>query len=194
MYSIEDRMKAIKLYKAYGCCARAVIRELGYPSRNRLAMWYKEYQARGSMGSYESHKHLKYSHEQRQKAIDFYQTNGRSIHRTVKALGYPGKTTLCDWLNEEVPNDQRKWSCKAYKPLIRCTREQKEQAIKTYCVGEHTPTELGKIYGVDPYTIYRWKDKLLGQENKTVMPKKSAKCSMILSQRPDFSFCPGLSD
>ena len=45
MYSNEDRMKAIKLYIEYDCCARAVICELGYPSRNRLAVWYKEYQA-----------------------------------------------------------------------------------------------------------------------------------------------------
>lgn len=89
---------------------------------------------------------------------------------------------MCDWLNNGVPNDKRKWSCKASKSLVRCTQEQKEQAVKDYCAGVHTPTEIGKIYGVDPYTIYRWKDKLLGQENKTVMPKnaiskKSVKCS-----------------
>jgi transposase InsO family protein/transposase-like protein len=150
-----------------------------------LAQWYKEYQEKGSLDGYSENRHLKYSHEQRQKAIDFYLNNGRSIRRTIKALGYPGKSTLCDWLNEEVSNDKRKWSCKASKSLVRCTQEQKEQAVKDYCAGVHTTIELGKIYGVDPYTIYRWKDKLLGQENKTVMPnmpkkttsKKSAKCT-----------------
>jgi len=182
MYSNEDRMKAIKLYIEYDCCGKAVIRELGYPSRNILVVWYKEYQERGSLDSYDERKHLKYSREQHQKAIDFYLNNGRSIRRTIKALGYPGKSTLCDWLNEEVPDDKRKWSCKASKSLVRCTQEQKVQAIKDYCAGIHTPTELGKIYDVDPNTIYRWKDKLLGQENKTVMPKKttskkSVKCS-----------------
>jgi transposase-like protein len=44
MYSNEDRMKVIRLYIEYDYNARAVIRELGYPSRNRLAIWYKEYQ------------------------------------------------------------------------------------------------------------------------------------------------------
>ena len=43
MYSLEDRIKAVKLYIKYGKSAAAVIRELGYPNRHSLASWYKEY-------------------------------------------------------------------------------------------------------------------------------------------------------
>lgn len=42
-------MKVIRLYIEYDYNARAVIRELGYPSRNRLAIWYKEYQKHGTL-------------------------------------------------------------------------------------------------------------------------------------------------
>lgn len=49
MYSNEDRMKVMRLYIEYDYNARAVIRELGYPSRNRLAIWYKEYQKHGTL-------------------------------------------------------------------------------------------------------------------------------------------------
>lgn len=173
MYSNEDRMKVIRLYIEYDYNARAVIRELGYPSRNRLAIWYKEYQKHGTLDGLSQQNNSKYSKEQRQEAVDYYLKNGKSISRTIKALGYPGKTTLCDWLNEDVAHNKRKWSCKASKSLVRCTQEQKEQAVKDYCTGVHTPTELSKIYGVDPYTIYHWKDKLLGKENKITMSKKS---------------------
>lgn len=177
MYSTEDRMKAVKLYIEYHCRANVVIRELGYPSRGRLALWHKEYLEKRSFEGCDENKHRKYSQKQRQEAITYYLDHGRSIRRTITALGYPGKSTLCEWLNEDTPNDQRKWSCKASKSLVRCTQEQKEQAVKDYCAGEHTPTELGKIYGVDPYTIYRWKDKLLGQEDKSSMPKKALKAT-----------------
>lgn len=172
MYSNEDRMRVIKLYLEYECNSRAVIRELGYPSRNRLAEWYKEYLKHGNLDGL-SKNNSKYSKEQREKAIDYYLKHGKSINGTIKVLGYPGKSTLCEWLNEEVPHNKRKWSCKASKSLVRCTSEQKEQAVKDYCTGTHTPTELSKIYGVDPNTIYRWKDKLLVKENKTTMSNKA---------------------
>jgi len=174
MYSNEERMKVIKLYIEYGYNARAVIRELGYPSRNRLAAWYKEYCENGTLERLDKQRNSKYSVEQRQKAVEFYLNNGKSVSKTIKALGYPGKTTLCDWLNEDVPDSSRKWSCKTSRSLVRCTTEQKEQAVKAYCAGVHTPTELSKIYNVDPFTIYRWRDKLLG-ENKTTVSKKSNK-------------------
>lgn len=172
MYTNEDRMKVIRLYIEYNYNARAVIRELGYPSRNRLAIWYQEYLTNGDFKS-DKYKHCKYSFEQRQKAIDFYLNNGKSVQRTIKALGYPGKSTLCDWLNESVSDEKRKWSCKSSRSLVRCSHEQKEQAVKDYCTGVHTPTDLSKIYGVDPYTIYRWKDKLLGNEIENSMSKKT---------------------
>ena len=103
MYSNEERMKVINLYIEYGYNARAVIRELGYPSRNRLAIWYKEYKENGTLDRFENQKHSKYSEDQRQKAVEYYLSNGKSINNTIKALGYPGKTTLCEWLNEDAP-------------------------------------------------------------------------------------------
>lgn len=118
MYSNEDRMKVIRLYIEYDYNARAVIRELGYPSRNRLAIWYKEYQKHGTLDGLSQQNNSKYSKEQRQEAVDYYLKNGKSISRTIKALGYPGKTTLCDWLNEDVAHNKRKWSCKASKSLV----------------------------------------------------------------------------
>ena len=41
-YSKEQRDRAVDLYVKYGCCAADVIRELGYPSRTILYVWYRE--------------------------------------------------------------------------------------------------------------------------------------------------------
>ena len=43
MYSLDDKIKAVKLYIKYGKSAEAVIRELGYPNRHSLVYRYKEY-------------------------------------------------------------------------------------------------------------------------------------------------------
>ena len=94
MYTVEERLKAVRLYIKYDCRPSAVIRELGYPSRNRLGIWYKEYLKTGTVGS--DVRQSKFTEEQRKCAVEYYLEHGQSASRTIKALGYPGKTTLCD--------------------------------------------------------------------------------------------------
>jgi len=43
MYAYEERMRAVALYLKLGKRLRATIRELGYPSKNALKGWYREY-------------------------------------------------------------------------------------------------------------------------------------------------------
>ncbi|NLW55900.1 MAG: transposase, partial [Firmicutes bacterium] len=49
MYSYEDRIKAVKLYIKYDLSVADTIRELGYPTRNALIKWYKEYKEKGDL-------------------------------------------------------------------------------------------------------------------------------------------------
>ena len=42
-YAREQRRRAVELYVRYECCAADVIRELGYPSRNTLRMWHRDW-------------------------------------------------------------------------------------------------------------------------------------------------------
>ena len=44
MYSYEDRIRAVKLYIKLGKRLRATIRQLGYPTKNSLIGWYREYE------------------------------------------------------------------------------------------------------------------------------------------------------
>ena len=43
MYSREEQIRAIELWLKYGKRTMAVIRELGYPSRRLIPIWYKDY-------------------------------------------------------------------------------------------------------------------------------------------------------
>ena len=44
MYSYEDRIRAIKLYLKLGKRTAPTIRQLGYPTKNALKSWYREYE------------------------------------------------------------------------------------------------------------------------------------------------------
>ena len=107
MYTYEQRMAAVKLYIKYYHKAGAVIRELGYPDRHMLVKWFEEYESTGDL-----HQKIlrseKYTEDQKQTALQFYQEHGRSITLTVNVLGYPGKTTFKRWLNEAFP-DRKKY-------------------------------------------------------------------------------------
>lgn len=46
-YTVEEKKKAVELYIQYGCSASAVIRELGYPNRLTLRLWYRDFKETG---------------------------------------------------------------------------------------------------------------------------------------------------
>ena len=97
MYSHSKRLKAVELYIKYGLSVAAVVHELGYPSRNMLKHWHKEYIENG--GLHELHgKQSKYTAMQKKAAVEHYLEHGRSISRTIKELGYPHRETLREWM------------------------------------------------------------------------------------------------
>lgn len=64
--------------------------------------------------------------EQRKAAIDCYLTHGKSVSGIIRSLGYPGKSALCEWLNEDLADSDRKWFCKRNSSVVRYSQEQKD--------------------------------------------------------------------
>jgi transposase-like protein len=46
MYSYEDRIRAVKLYIKLGKRIGAALRGLGYPTKNALKCWHREFEQR----------------------------------------------------------------------------------------------------------------------------------------------------
>jgi hypothetical protein len=44
MYSYEARIRAVKLYIKFANRTGPTIRQLGYPTKNALKTWYREYE------------------------------------------------------------------------------------------------------------------------------------------------------
>jgi transposase-like protein len=47
MYSYQDRIRAIRLYIKMGKRVGATLRQLGYPTKNALKSWHREYEQGG---------------------------------------------------------------------------------------------------------------------------------------------------
>lgn len=146
MYTYEQRMTAVDLYIKYYHKPAAAIRELGYPNRHALARRFKEYEATGDLHqSSKLRKKSKYSEDQKQAALQFYQDHGRSITLTVNMLGYPEKTTFKQWLNEAFL-DCKKY-CVSGGVMVEYSQEKKEQAVIDLCARNGSAAEVAQRHG-----------------------------------------------
>jgi len=102
MYSYEDRLRAVELSIKLGKRLRATIRQLGCPTKNALKGWYREYERRRDL-PIGFQRSPKYSPVQRQVAVRNYLDHGRCIAATIRALGYPCRALLRNWIRELHP-------------------------------------------------------------------------------------------
>lgn len=68
MYSYEDRIRAVKLYIKLGKRTGPTIRQLGYPTKNALKSWHREYEHSHDLQVGYVRSRQKYSTEQKQAA------------------------------------------------------------------------------------------------------------------------------
>ena len=169
MYSFEKRLKAVELYFELGNNAALTVRRLGYPDVTSLAHWVDEYERNQSLHA-QKHRYSKYSDEEKERAIQYYLKNGKSVLQTVKVLGYPSRPLLKAWIKEYNPLEAER-RCQTFKPHVRCTEEQQLQAVRESCRGDLTISEITAIYNVTPSAVSIWRKKLLGEGRNQVMQK-----------------------
>ena len=93
MYSYEDRLRAVRLYIKLGKRVGLTIRKLGYPTKNALRHWHREYEHRLDLSAIYVRR-PKYSQAQKELAVQHYLGHGRCLAATIKALGYPSRPLL----------------------------------------------------------------------------------------------------
>lgn len=79
MVSYSDRLRAVELYIRLGKRVKATIRQLGYPTKNALKSWYREYEQGRDLCVRYPARTPKYSDEQKQAALEYYRTHDHII-------------------------------------------------------------------------------------------------------------------
>ena len=162
MYSYKDRIRAVKLYIKLGKRLRATIRQLGYPTKNSLIGWYREYEdSRDLQEGYVRSMH-KYSAQQRQIAVQHFLDHDRCIASTMKALGYPCRGTLTMWIDELHPQVRQRVVGRAAN--VQHPLELKKAAVIELCTRKTNAKEIAQKFAVCRPTLYNWKNQLLGRE------------------------------
>ena len=165
MCSYEDRIRAVKFYITCGYNAAYTVSKLGYPDASNLKHWYKEYSESNDLHKGRK-KVSKFSDREKRDAVDYYFAHDRNALQTVKALGYPSRPLLIQWVKELCPEEGKR-RCKSFKSHVRCSQEEKIQAVMESCKGNLKIAQIAEIYGVTPSAVSIWRKELLG-EGKTL--------------------------
>jgi transposase InsO family protein/transposase-like protein len=162
MYSYEDRIRAVRLYIKLGKRLAATIRRLGYPTKNSLKSWHREYEQCHDVRSGYVRSMPKYSLEQKKAAVDHYLNHDCCAAETSRTLGYPGRGTLVAWVEELRPGTVKRIVGKAGS--VPKPREVKQAAVIDLCTRDGSASVVAQKIGVSRPTLYNWKNKLLGRE------------------------------
>jgi len=171
MYSYEERIRAVKLYIKLGKRLRATIHQLGYPTKNSLVGWYREYERDRDLQSSYVRARGKYSAQQMQVAVQHYLDHDRCIAFTMRALGYPCRAVLTAWIDELHPQARQRIVGRA--PNVQHPQELKREAVIELYTRETSAQAIAQKLDVCRPTLYNWKNQLLGRKAPASMKRQN---------------------
>lgn len=177
MYSYEDRIRAVELYIKLGRRLRETIRQLGYPTKNALIKWYREYDRHKDLPQRYVRTKPKYSSEQKAAAVAHYVSHNRNIAETMRVLGYPSRDLLTAWIGELAP-DSRKRIVGKPRGILQ-THAFKQAAVVEFCTRRGSARAIAQKAGVRRETLYNWKNQLLGHEAPASMKRHKDSRSIV---------------
>ncbi len=167
MYSYEDRLRAVQLYIRLGKRVGLTIRQLGYPTKNALKGWHREYVQRLELPAGYV-RQPKYTQAQKEQAVKHSLENGRCLAVTIKALGYPSRTLLSAWVQEQRPE--------ARSRVVGRSQERspamKKSAVIALCMRQGSAQSVAQDLGVSRPSLYIWKNQLLGHDASASMKRQ----------------------
>lgn len=163
MYSTEQRRLTIETFIRFGHSCADTIAELGYPDRHTLNSWWREYGETGEVPMGKMIREPRLSDGQKREAAEHCLGHGKSLRRTMRALGYPkGSDTLRGWIDELAPG-QRK--CRGPNPKRDPVPvEKKVQAIAELEARTGPAAQIAEKHGVPRTAPCIWRREIMGDD------------------------------
>ena len=162
MYTLEQRQKAVETFVRFGHSYADTIAELGYPTRTALRNWWLEFAEHGEVLPSKREREPRYAEEQKRAAVDYYLGHGRSLARTMRAMGYPSHEVLASWVDELAPGERKRRLGPCREPL---SLGEKVLVVAELEARDGTAAEVAGRHGVSKTSPYAWRRELLGAHN-----------------------------
>jgi transposase-like protein len=116
-------------------------------------------------------------------AVGHYLEHGRSLSRTMRALGYPrGRQTLCDWIDELAPGSRKQ---RGPNPKAEPVPMEKKVRVVAELEARTGPAaEIAERHGVSRTAPYAWRREIIG-DNGGEPERKGEPVSKEFDDLPD---------
>ncbi|MDY5275031.1 MAG: IS3 family transposase [Atopobiaceae bacterium] len=183
MYSTEQRKLAIETFIRFGHSYADTIAELGYPDRHTLNSWWREYRETGEVPVGKMIREPRFSDGQKREAVEHYLGHGKSLSRTMRALGYPkGSDTLRGWIDELAPGQRKHRGPNPKRDPVPI--EKKVQVVAELEARTGPAAEIAEKHGVSRTAPYIWRREIMG-DNGGDPEKKGVPVSKEYDDLPD---------
>ena len=165
MFTEEEKLKAIKLYKETGSFA-VTKRMLGYPNNpDSIRSWVRDFEKNGCFSNTYKRIERNYSKEEIDFACEYY-LECQNIEKTITDIGFPEtRMTLWRWLKNKGIILTKK------KEIVDYSDEEKKNIIREYFSSNQSKTEFAKKYKISPPSITNWINKFGLTKEEIVMAK-----------------------
>lgn len=167
MYSVEERLKAVKLYIYYDLSYAALLREFGPIDRKTIKSWYRKYKNQNSLEPQKTG----YTYEEKLAAVNYYLEHDKCIARACKELGYPCRPILRQWILEIAPQE---YIIQKSRVIKHFTQFQKKKAVISLCTRQKSAETVAKLHGTNRRSLYIWRKQLLGENSLRKPPKEDS--------------------
>jgi transposase-like protein len=183
MHSAEQRKIAIETFVKFDHSYADTIAELGYPTRACLRNWWNEYRGTGEVPIGKFTANPRYTTEMRRRAVEHYLERGRSLARTMRALGYPkSREVLGDWIDEIAPGQRKYRGPNPKRDPVPV--EKKAQVVAELEARTGPAAEIAERHGVSRTAPYIWRREIVG-DNGGDPEKKGVPVSKEYDDLPD---------
>lgn len=183
MYSQERRRLATGTFIKFDHSYADTIAELGYPTRSALRAWWNEYKRTGEVPASRFATNPKYTAEMRRRAVEHYLEHGKSLARTMRALGYPkSREKLCEWVDELAPGRRRHRGPRPRREAI--SLERKVRVVAELEARDGSAAEIAERHGVSRTAPYLWRREMMG-DNGGEPERKGEPVSKRFDDLPD---------
>lgn len=108
-------------------------------------------------------RELRFSDDQKREAVEHYLSHGKSLSRTMRALGYPkSRMTLCGWIDELAPGQRKYRGPNPRREPVSV--EKKVQVIAELEARAGPAAQIAEKHGVSRTAPYAWRREIMGDD------------------------------
>jgi hypothetical protein len=152
----RPRSSGLTLFEV-GKCIKATIRQLGYPTKNSLTAWHREYEQCRVLRTGYVRATPRYRPNRTRLPSIIIMSHDRCAAATLRALGYPSRGTLAACIEELCPEIEKRLVGRVAGRVPKSLAVKRAAVIES-CAREESAGVVAQRTGVSRPMLCKWRE------------------------------------